>query len=96
LIDSWDIDLNNFGMEIVLNRRLAPSRFNGLEFVEKEPDGRLAEEPGLGEFLCNPSMRGDAREEEIAFLEKTQVQSISAYRSLLLPRIAESQRPAQF
>lgn len=70
LIDSWDIDLNNFGMEIVLNRRLAPSRFKRLEFVEKEPDGRLAEEPGLGEFLRNPSMSGDATEEEIAFLKR--------------------------
>jgi transcriptional regulator with XRE-family HTH domain len=70
LIDSWDIDLNNFGMEIVLNRRLTPGYLKKLEFVEKEPDGLFEEEPGLKEFLRNPSMSGDAIEEEIEFLRK--------------------------
>ena len=36
LIDSWDIDLTNFGIEIVLNRRLAPGYLKRLEFVETE------------------------------------------------------------
>jgi transcriptional regulator with XRE-family HTH domain len=70
LIDSWDIDLTNFGMEIVLNRRLAPGHRKKLEFVEKEPDELPDEESGLQEFLRNPSMCGDATEEEIAFLKK--------------------------
>jgi transcriptional regulator with XRE-family HTH domain len=69
LIDSWDIDLNNFGLEIVLNRRLAPSRLRRLEFVEREPE-ELEEEPGLREFLRNPSMCGDCTEEETAFLKR--------------------------
>jgi transcriptional regulator with XRE-family HTH domain len=69
LIDSWDIDLTTFGMEIVLNRRLSSSYLKRLEFVEKE-DLPLEEEPGLEEFLRNSSMRGDATEEEIAFLKK--------------------------
>ena len=69
LIDSWEIDLTNFGMEIVLNRRLAPGYLKKLEFVEKEPDGEFEEESGLKEFLRNPSMNGHATEEEIEFLK---------------------------
>lgn len=70
LIDSWDIDLTNFGMEIVLNRRLAETHLRKLEFVEKEPDGLFQEEPGLKEFLGDPAMSGDATEEEIDFLKR--------------------------
>lgn len=69
VINSWDIDLANFGMEIVLNRRLVPAHVKRLEFVEAE--GRPPEEePGLREFLGNPSMSGDASEEEIEFLKR--------------------------
>ncbi len=37
LIESWDIDLATFSMEIVLNRRLLPGRATRFEFVESEP-----------------------------------------------------------
>ncbi|MGH9734414.1 MAG: helix-turn-helix domain-containing protein [Candidatus Acidiferrales bacterium] len=70
LIDSWDIDLANFGMEIVLNRRLAPAPVRKLEFVETEVGDTEGEEPGLQEFLQNPSMAGDASDEEVAFLRR--------------------------
>ncbi len=70
LIDSWDIDLANFAIEIVLNRRLTPGYLKRLEFVEMEPDGPFEEESGLNEFLRNPSMSGDATDEEIEFLKK--------------------------
>jgi transcriptional regulator with XRE-family HTH domain len=69
LIESWDIDLATFGMEIVLNRRLAPGRPKRFEFVEREPD-QPEEEPGLKEFLRDPSLSGDATEEEISFLKR--------------------------
>jgi len=69
LIDSWDIDLTNFGIEIVLNRRLAPGYLKKLEFVEKEPDLPLEEDSGLKEFFRNSSMSGDATGEEIEFLK---------------------------
>ncbi len=36
MIDSWDIDLKTFGMEVVLNRRLAPGALKRFEFVETE------------------------------------------------------------
>jgi len=70
LIESWDIDLATFEMEIVLHRRLAsrpPKRFG---VVEREPEQPFEEEPGLKDFLQDPSLSGDATEEEIAFLKK--------------------------
>jgi transcriptional regulator with XRE-family HTH domain len=69
LIDSWDINLKNFGMEIVLNHRLAPGQPKKFEFVEKEP-GQPGEEPGLKEFLNNSSLSGTATKEEMEFLKK--------------------------
>ena len=70
LIESWDIDLANFGMEIVLNHRVAPGHAKKFEFVEKEPEPAFEEEPGLKEFLHDVSLSGDATEEEIEFLKK--------------------------
>jgi hypothetical protein len=70
LIESWDVDLATFGMEIVLNRRVAPGHPKKFEFVEKEAEFAFEEEPGLKEFLQDPSLRGDATEEEIELLKK--------------------------
>ena len=70
LIESWDIDLATFGVEIVLNRRVAPRHPKKFEFVEKEPEPAFVEEPGLKEFLGNSSLSGDATEEEIEFLKR--------------------------
>ena len=70
LIECWDIDLASFGMEIVLNRRLAPSFSKKFEFVEREPDQPFEEEPGLKEFLGDPHLSGDAAQEEIEFLKR--------------------------
>jgi transcriptional regulator with XRE-family HTH domain len=68
LIESWDIDLETFGMEIVLNHRVASQYVRKLEFVEKEPEQPFKEEPGLKEFLRDTRLSSDASEEEIAFL----------------------------
>lgn len=70
LIESWNIDLGTFGMEIVLNRRLAPGHPKKLEFVEREPAPPVDGEPGLQAFLQDPNLSGDATAEEIEFLEK--------------------------
>jgi len=70
LIESWDIDLATFAMEIVLNRRVAPGGPKRFEFVEREPDRPFDEEPGLKEFLQKPSLSGIATPEEIEFLKK--------------------------
>ncbi|MPY86838.1 MAG: XRE family transcriptional regulator [Luteitalea sp.] len=70
LIESWDIDLATFAMEIVLNHRLAPGHPKKFEFVEREPAPPVDEEPGLQTFLQDPALSGDATAEEIAFLKK--------------------------
>jgi hypothetical protein len=70
LIESWDIDLETFGIEIVLNNRVVSEHIKKLEFVEKEPEQPFKEEPGLKEFLRDTVLSGDANEEEVAFLRK--------------------------
>jgi len=69
LIESWDIDLPSFGMEIVLNRRLIPGYAKKIEFVETEL-AQPEEEAALKEFLQYQSASGDATKAEIAFLKK--------------------------
>jgi hypothetical protein len=69
LIESWDIDLTTFGMEIVLNRRIAsgdPRRFAFVETGLDQPDV----EPGFKEFLKDRSLSGTATTEEIELLKK--------------------------
>jgi hypothetical protein len=68
LIESWDIDLATFCIEIVLNRRIAPGYQKRFEFIEKGPASATEEEPGLTEFLKDASLSREATEEEIAFL----------------------------
>jgi len=69
LIESWDINLGTFAMEVVLNRRLAPGHPKKFEFVEKEAE-RSEEEPGFARFLRDRVLSGDATKEEIAFLKR--------------------------
>lgn len=69
MIDSWDIDLKTFALEVVLNRRLAPRSRKRFEFVEQNPQQPFALEPGLEKFLNDKSLSGDASEEEIEFLK---------------------------
>jgi hypothetical protein len=70
LIDSWDIDLATFSMNIVLNRRFAPGHSKRLEFVEAESDRPFGDEPGLSAFLKDASLGGNVTEEEIEFLKR--------------------------
>jgi hypothetical protein len=68
LIESWDINLTTFSIEIVLNRTLAPGHPKKFEFVERESD-QPEEEPGLKEFLKDSSLSGTATQEEMKFLK---------------------------
>jgi transcriptional regulator with XRE-family HTH domain len=67
LIESWDVDLTTFGMEIVLNRRIASGDPRRFEFVETGPDQPLIE-PGFKEFLNDSSLSGTATKEETELL----------------------------
>jgi transcriptional regulator with XRE-family HTH domain len=69
LIESWDIDLATFSLEIVLNQSVAPGQVKRFEFTEGESEPPF-EEPGLTEFLRDASLRGTATEEEVAFLRR--------------------------
>ena len=68
LLESWDIDLATFCIEIVLNRRVAPGHQKTFEFMERGPDKTSGEEPGLKNFLQDPLLSGDVSEEELLFL----------------------------
>jgi len=68
LLESWDIDLATFCIEIVLNRRVAPGHHKTFEFMERGPDKTSGEEPGLKDFLQDPLLSGDVSEEELMFL----------------------------
>jgi transcriptional regulator with XRE-family HTH domain len=66
MIESWDIDLATFAMQVLLNRLLSPVRLVNIQFVEREEVAQA--EPGFEEFLRLPDLRGDATEEELEFL----------------------------
>jgi transcriptional regulator with XRE-family HTH domain len=69
LIESWDVDLTTFAMEIVLNRRIASGDPRRFAFVETGPD-QPELEPGFQEFVKDHSLSGTATAEEIALLRK--------------------------
>ena len=70
LIESWDIDLATFSIEIRLNEKVGPGHPQRFEFAETAAEPEFGEEPGLREFLENASLSGNATEEEIDFLRK--------------------------
>jgi hypothetical protein len=69
IIESWDMDLKTFAMDVVVNHRLAPGRRKRFEFAEQEPHQSFALEPGFEQFLNDKALSGDATEEEIQFLK---------------------------
>jgi hypothetical protein len=58
-----------FGIEVVLNRRIAAARVKRYAFTEQESQAPFPVEPGLEQFLRDKSLSGDATEEEIEFLK---------------------------
>ena len=70
LIESWDIDLATFALDIVLNPRLVSGHVRRFEFIERESGEVFVEEPGLREFLEDPALSGTATEEEVRFLKR--------------------------
>ena len=70
MIESWDIDLATFALEIVLNDRLVAGNVKKFEFIELESEQHFVEEPGLKGFLQDPSLSGTATAEEVEFLKR--------------------------
>jgi transcriptional regulator with XRE-family HTH domain len=73
LIESWNIDLTTFGMEIVLNRRLAADRYRKFQFVETESEPDTGEEPGFRGFLRDRSLSAGVSRDELEFLRGLKV-----------------------
>lgn len=69
LIESWDINLETFGVVIILNRRLTTEHLKKFEFVEREPPALFEKQPGLDAFLKDVALSGDASKEELEFLK---------------------------
>jgi transcriptional regulator with XRE-family HTH domain len=87
LIDSWDIDLKTFGIEVALTRNLTSKTAVKFQFVEMEAVGNDVDDSGFQEFLRNRAMSGDAAEEEIMFLKslrfkQNELSALYYYREL--------------
>ena len=74
LIESWDIDLATFALEIVLNDRLVAGNVKKFEFIELESEQHFVEEAGLKEFLQDSSLSGTATAKEVEFLKRLKFQ----------------------
>ena len=74
LIESWDIDLATFALDIVLTDRVIAGNVKRFEFVEVESPEHLVEEPGLEGFLEDPSLSGTVTAEEVDFLKRLKFQ----------------------
>ncbi len=69
LVESWDIDLETFRLDITLNRRLIPHASRRFEFNELKSKEASDKQPGLKEFMADAALSGDTTEEEIGFLK---------------------------
>ena len=74
LIESWDIDLTDFGLQVVLNQRVTPRPVTRFEFVERPFAEPVGEEEGFRAFLDDPTLSGTATEDELVWLRRLQFQ----------------------
>jgi transcriptional regulator with XRE-family HTH domain len=72
LIESWDINLATFALDIVLNPTVISNHHvKRFEFVEREAR-QSGEEPGFKEFLQDPDLSAGVSQNELAFLRRLQ------------------------
>ena len=69
LVQSWDIDLATFEIEIELNPKVSPGSARRFQFIETPGKDHETRQPGFAEFMKDRSLSGSATEQEIAFLE---------------------------
>jgi transcriptional regulator with XRE-family HTH domain len=70
LIESWDINLTTFALDMVLNPSVVSGHVKRFQFIEREADQPMVEEAGIKEFFQDPALSGSATQEEIAFLKR--------------------------
>jgi hypothetical protein len=73
LVDSWDVDLQSFRLDVTLNHRLVPNPHRTFMFGEQRSIREQGEEPGLSDFLSDPLLSGDVTDEEVRHLERQQL-----------------------
>ena len=69
LVQSWDIDLPTFAIEVVLHPKVSEAAARRFQFTERPSGAVDVREPGLMAFLADPAMSGTAEPQELAFLE---------------------------
>jgi hypothetical protein len=70
LVESWDVDLDSFRCDILLDRSLVADPHRTFTFVESTAADDSGEESGLADFLNDRQLSGDATEEEIELLRQ--------------------------
>jgi len=70
LIDSWDMDLATFALQVMLSQRVGAGRVKRFAFVEREPEETAGAASGLSEFLADPALSSTATADELAFLRR--------------------------
>jgi transcriptional regulator with XRE-family HTH domain len=70
LVESWDVDLVSFRLDIKLNRSLVADPHRSFSFVESAPASDSGEESGLADFLNDPPLSGDVTEEQARLLRQ--------------------------
>jgi transcriptional regulator with XRE-family HTH domain len=75
MIESWDIDLATFALDIILNPRVVAGHVKRFEFVERRAGQSFLPEPGFEAFLQDLSLSGTATEEEIDYLKQLRFKS---------------------
>ena len=68
LVESWDIDLVSFRLDIVLNRSLVANPHRTFTFEESTPTEDSGEDSGLTDFLNDPRLNDGLTEEEVRLL----------------------------
>ena len=96
MIESWDIDLATFALDIVLNPRVVAGHVKRFEFVEREAGQPSADRAGTqrispGSRPQRHSDRGGDR-----FSQAAEIQGQAADPALLLPGVPEPPGPAAF
>lgn len=69
LIESWDIDLPSFELQVFLHPKVSPGSARRFQFIERPLADRRKREPGLAEFLADRSLSGTVTRDEVEFLE---------------------------
>ena len=68
LIESWDIDLPTFELQVFLHPKVSTGSARRFQFLERPLADRRQREPGLSAFLADRSLSGSATPEELEFL----------------------------